>query len=152
VTAPATDALDEIPGRVRWFVAVLLVCLVVPALIGFDAWPLTAWRLFSLSRDATETHWEVEASAPGGEPVVLHLDEMGLPYRHAQWILAEIGRSSTARKDAVCLAILHGARDDVPGATALRIVTDRAHLVHRGGDWVVLHERQTFHSCAGGDA
>jgi hypothetical protein len=143
---PVVDDDDRAPASARWFAGALLALLSVPALIGFDAWPLTAWRLFSLSRDATETHWEVEAVA-GERHVTLQLDEMGLPYRHAQWVLAELGKASDARREAVCLGLLHGARQDAPGATTLRILKDHARLVERNDEWVVVHDKETFHEC-----
>ena len=47
-TAPATD--ERGPTRLqRRVVVIALVLLFLPGLIGFDAWPLTAWRLFSLA-------------------------------------------------------------------------------------------------------
>jgi hypothetical protein len=138
---------DAVPRSARWLVGVLLVLLLVPGLVGFDLWPLTGWRLFSLSRDATQTRWVLEAVDTDGSSRVVSLEELPLGYRHAEWPMAELPGSSTERRDDVCAALLDAVLDVDPSTAELRIARDHAELVQRGGEWEVRHDLDTFHAC-----
>ena len=140
--------VDEPVGRrARLLVGVALVLLLVPGLIGFDAWPLTAWRLFSLARGDAQTHWVLEAVDGAGEARTISLERLPLPYRTAEWPLAELPHQSQARRDEVCLALLGAVVRVRPGTDTLRLVRDRQAQVRRHGDWVVEHDPQLFHEC-----
>jgi hypothetical protein len=138
----------------RPFAYGLLGLLLVAGFVGFDAWPLTAWRLFSLSRDDTQRVWVLEA-VDGGDTVGVDLEELPLAYRHAAWILDELPGASDERRTAVCDALLEAVEDVVPGADRLRILRDAQRLVVRdGGEVEVQHDAERFHECVGpgGDA
>lgn len=139
---------DTAPRSARIFVAVLFVLLLVPGVVGFDAWPLTGWRLFSLSRDADQTRWVLEAVDTAGDRRVVSLEELPLGYRHAEWPMAELPGASRERRDAVCVALADAAADVVPDLQELVIARDHAQLVERGGEWVTEHDLEPFHSCA----
>ncbi len=139
--------MDVVPRRARWFVGVLLVALAVPGLIGFDAWPLTGWRLFSLARDNSQTAWVVEAVDAHGDTHAVDLERLPLGYRHAEWPMAELPGASNARREAVCQAVLGAVVDLEPSTVALNITRDRQHLVERGGEWVVTHDPEVIHTC-----
>jgi hypothetical protein len=150
VSATDADLVDDEPPRpARILVAVLLVLLLVPGLIGFDAWPLTGWRLFSLSRDAEQTRWVVEAVAEDGDRRVVSLEELPLRYRHAEWPMAELPGASAARRDAVCEALAGAVVDAVPGTVEVVIARDHARLVEDGdGHWSTEHDVEPFHACS----
>lgn len=130
-------------GRKLWVYG-LLALLCIPGVIGFDAWPLTGWRLFSLSRDGSQTEWALDAETPAG---VVHVDleQLPLAFRNAAWPLADLPSASDARREAVCVALLHGVREAVPDATALVVVRERQEM--RGSTRVVA-EREPIHECA----
>jgi hypothetical protein len=128
-------------------VAVALVLLVVPGLVGFDLWPLTAWRLFSLARGDTQTHWVLDAVDADGTTHGVSLERLPLPYRTAEWPMAELPHQSTARRDAVCGALLAAVVEVRPDAVALRLVRDRQAQVRERGEWIVEHDREVFHEC-----
>jgi hypothetical protein len=113
--------------RERAWVAVLLVLLIVPGVIGFDAWPLTGWRLFSLSRDADQNEWALEAETNGGRQR-LDLEQLPLAFRNAAWPLDDSLHASDARRREICDALLVGVRAAVPQATALTIVRLHRHM------------------------
>lgn len=145
---PGTEGeADAAPRSARVLVAVLFVLLLVPGVIGFDAWPLTGWRLFSLSRDADQSFWVLEAVDRDGERRVVSLEELPLRYRHAAWPMAELRGASTAQRDAVCLALLDPVLDAHPGTVALVIGRDHAELVERDGEWTTTHDIEPFHEC-----
>jgi hypothetical protein len=116
----------------------LLVVLIVPGVIGFDLWPLTGWRLFSLSRDGTQTEWALDVD---GEEI--DLEELPLAYRNAAWPLAELRGASEARQQAVCEALLVGVRDVIPDAAELALVREVRTMTVEG----ILEDREVVHEC-----
>jgi hypothetical protein len=134
------------PGA-RRLVAVALVLLLVPGLVGFEAWPLTAWRLFSLSRGERQTQWLIDAVTTDGTARTVSLEELPLRYRHAAWPMADLPRESERRREDVCRALLEATRDVVPDVVELRIVRDRQRLVEQRGGWVVTHDPEVLHAC-----
>lgn len=124
----------------RWqrvWVAVLLVLLVVPGVVGFDLWPLTGWRLFSLSRDAEQTEWALDVDG-----LEVDLEALPLAYRNAAWPLAEMG-SVEARQQEVCEALLVGVRASDPGAAVLDLVRERRTMTEDG----IVEDREVVQSC-----
>ena len=141
---------DEAPRSARILVAVLFVLLLVPGLIGFDAWPLTGWRLFSKSRGPEVTRWVIEAVDQDGSSRVVSLEELPLRYRHAEWPMSELPGASEAKKTAVCEALLTPVRNILPGTEELVIARDHARLVEGDdGHWTTTHDLEPFHSCTG---
>jgi hypothetical protein len=127
----------------RVWVALLLVVLVVPGLIGFDVWPLTGWRLFSLARDGDQNEWALEALTPAGIELV-DLEDLPLAFRNAAWPLDHALHASDARKHEICDALVVGVRRAVPDATALMIV--RLHR-HMDGDGDVVDTPEEWVTC-----
>jgi hypothetical protein len=148
---PAAGEMDVVPRRARWFVGFLLLALVVPGVIGFEAWPLTGWRLFSLSRDDSQTAWVLEAVDGGGATQIVELEELPLRYRHAEWPMAELPGASAARQESVCQALLGAVVDVEPGTVALNITRDRQQMVERAGEWTVTHDPEVIHTCQVGE-
>lgn len=149
MTATDTTDLadDQIPRSARWFVAILLVLLLVPGIVGFDAWPLTGWRLFSLSRDATQNQWVVQAVDAGGTATAVSLEELPLRYRHAEWPMAELPGPSEAERQRVCRALAEAVVDVRPDAVEVRLAKDAKRMVEAGGEWVVTHDPEVVTSC-----
>ena len=134
----------------RWLVGTALVLLLVPGLVGFDAWPLTAWRLFSLSRDEDQTRWVIEAVDADGRAQTVSLEELPLEYRHAEWPMAELPGASEQRRDDVCAALAEAVAAVRSRTLELRIVRDRQTLVEADGEWEVEHDPEVVHACAPG--
>jgi hypothetical protein len=149
---PGEDAADRAPRSARVLVAVLFVLLLVPGLIGFELWPLTGWRLFSVSRDADQTRWVLDAVDRAGDHRIVSLEELPLRYRHAEWPMADLPGASDARRDAVCGALFPAVARVVPDLAELVIARDHARLVERDdGSWTTEHDVEPFHSCTGGE-
>jgi len=145
--APGDDTDDRAPRSARILVAVLFVLLLVPGIIGFDRWPLTGWRLFSLSRGAEQSFWVLEAVDGDGERQVVSLEELPLRYRHAAWPIAESRGASAAERDALCQALLEPVVDVHPDTVELAIGRDHAELVERDGEWSTTHDIEPFLDC-----
>lgn len=131
----------------RALVVVTIVLLLGAGLQGVEAWPLTAWRLFSLSRDEDQTRWVIDAVAADGTGRTVSLEELPLRYRHAEWPMADLPDASEQRRDEVCEALAAAVVDVEPDMVELRIVRDRQTLVSDGDDWVVRHEPEVVHAC-----
>lgn len=152
MSAPEVDAVvDEVPRGARRLVSIALVLLLTAGLIGFEAWPLTAWRLFSLARKDQQTMWVVRAELPDGSREV-SLEELPLEYRHAAWPMADLPGASLERRDEVCAALRDAVLDVEPDLQRLEIVRDRQRLVEEGGEWIVRHDAEVVHTCAPGGA
>jgi hypothetical protein len=149
--APADVDPDAVPRSARWLVGALFVLLLVPGLVGFDAWPLTGWRLFSLARDETQTLWVLEAVDDDGSSRLVDLEELPLRYRHAEWPMADLPGASAERRQAVCEALLGAVVDVEPGTSELRIARDRARLEEREGEWTVIDDLEVIHTCGPAD-
>jgi hypothetical protein len=148
-TGAPPDASDRAPRSARVFVAVLFALLLVPGVVGFDAWPLTGWRLFSVSRDADQTRWVIRATDEDGETRTVSLEELPLRYRHAEWPMSELPGASVERRRAVCEALIEPVVEVEPSTVELTIARDRARLVERGGEWVTEHHYEPVASCGG---
>lgn len=143
----AAEAVDQGPGpAARWLVGICLALLIVPGAIGFELWPMTAWRLFSLARDNSQTQWVLEAHTAEASRTVV-LEELPLRYRHAAWPMAGLPRAGDARRERVCQALAEPTAEVVAGLQQLSIVRDRQRLVERDGEWIVEHEPEVIHTC-----
>jgi hypothetical protein len=141
----------DVPTRVRRFVAVLLGLLLLAGLVGVEAWPLTGWRLFSLTRGPEHVHWEIDAIDADGDETTVDLDRLPMAYHLAEWPLADLADAGDAQREAVCQALLGGVRDEVPGAVGLRIVRNHQRMVERDGEFEVVGDREPLHECGRGE-
>ena len=132
----------------RTFVWVLLALLCIPGIIGFELWPASGWRLFSLSRDDSQTVWVLEATAGDGAFRRVSLEDLPVAYRLADWVFAELPKSSEARREEVCTALLAAVRQEVVReARQFRIVRDRQRLERLDGSTRRHHDRDVIHRC-----
>jgi hypothetical protein len=136
------------PASARRLVTAAVVLLLIPGILGFDLWPLTGWRLFSLARAEEQTMWVIDAIGDDGSTRTVSLEELPLQYRHAAWPMAELPTASTERRDAVCQALLDAVADVVPDVAELHIVRDDQRLVERHGAWEVAHHPSVLHRCS----
>jgi len=144
---PGGDA-DPGPSPIaRLLVLVTLVLLLVPGIVDIEAWPMSAWRLFSLSRGERQTEWLIDAVAPDGTTRTVSLEELPLRYRHAAWPMAELPKASEQRREDVCQALFEPTLAVVPDLVELRIVRDRQRMVEQDGEWVVTHDPEAIHTC-----
>ena len=139
------------PWAARALVGAALVLLLVPGLVGFEAWPLTAWRLFSAARDEAQTRWVIHALDARGDVREVSLEELPLPYRQAEWPMSELPGAPAEQREDLCLALADAVARIEPGLEQLRVVRDRQTLVETGEGWEVSHEPETVHACKPGD-
>lgn len=154
MTTPGSDPggrADSGPSpAARRFVWVALALLLVPGIVGFDLWPLTGWRLFSLARTDTQTFWVLHATTDDAPDRVVSLEELPLRYRHAAWPMAGLADASEERREALCQALLEPTLEVVPDLVELHIVEDRQRLVTTDAGPTVRHHPIVRHSCSPG--
>lgn len=95
--------MTDAPPRLARPVAYgLLAAMVVVAVLGVDAWPLTAFRLFSADRTDAATGWQVTVVAAGGAERPLTAEEHHALGRSFPTVLRRFGGRSPAGQRALC--------------------------------------------------
>lgn len=146
--APAAGAgSDEVPRSARRWVAFLLVALLTPGLIGFELWPMTAWRMFSLPRGDTSSRWVLEGVAEDGSTRLVGLGELPVEYSNAEWPMRSVGSGSEERREEICRALADAVGDADPRIVEVRVARDEQALVREEGEWTVRHDLDVRHSC-----
>ena len=145
--SPVADGPTRAQKR---FVVGLLALLCIPGAIGFELWPLTGWRLFSATRDATQTRWVLEAIDADGTSTVVDPDDLPYGYRNAEWPMSRLPQASEATRTDVCEALLTATVDLRPGTVAVRVVRDRQELVEaEDGSYDLVRDPEEITLCRG---
>ena len=131
----------------RRFVAGLLVLLCIPGLGGLELWPLTGWKLFSATRDATQTRWVLEAIDGEGAASVVDPDELPYGFRNAEWPMSRLPQASEATRAEVCEALLAATIEARPGTAAVRVVRDRQELVETDAGIELVRHPEEITTC-----
>jgi hypothetical protein len=145
VSTPASAV--AVPTRIRVFVGCFLGIVVLFGAVGFEAWPLTAFRLFSVARDDTRTSWEARTVDAEGRETPFGQADLPLGYRLAEWPLTEFPSSSDSTREAVCRGIARGARDAGRDVVSVRVYRVREHIRRAGGEWVIDAEPELYSEC-----
>lgn len=136
------------PRVARVWAGVLLTLLIIPGVIGFDLWPLTGWRLFSLARDAAQTEFALDVRTDGDDTFrEIDLEQLPLAFRNAGWPLAELPGASSSRRRAVCEALLDGVRDAVADVEELALVRER-RAMRSADEPEITEDREVIERCA----
>ena len=117
-------------------VAALAWCVVMQ----IEAWPLSAFRLFSLPRSGTEVAWEIARVDPSQRESPLDLAGLGRGFRQSAHQLPSLARDPV-RRDAACDAWL--SRTDALELRVYRSVRVRSEP----GDPQVIIERVLKFQC-----
>ena len=136
-----------VPKRIRVFVGCFLGVVVLFGAVGFEAWPLTAFRLFSVARDDTRTSWEARTVDADGRETAFDQQDLPLGYRLAEWPLTEFPSSSDATRAEVCRGIARGARDAGREVERVRVYRVREHIRRADGEWVIDSEPELYYEC-----
>lgn len=143
-----TDRAKPASRAARCLVAVVFAALLIPGLVGFDLWPLTGWRLFSLSLDDTLDRWVLQAIDQDGNSRLVSPEELPLGYRHAEWPMRGLANAPWERREAMCTALAAAVAVVEPSMVELRIAQDEQRLVERNGTWTVEHDLVVNHACS----
>lgn len=136
------------PPAVRRLLAIVFAALLIPGVVGFDLWPLTGWRLFSLALDDTAERWVIESVDEEGSSRLVSPEELPFGYRHAEWPMRSLPDASPERREAMCVALAAAVAEIDPGVVELRLAEDEPQLIETNGEWSVEHDLDVAHACS----
>jgi hypothetical protein len=90
------------PRYARPFVAVLLCALIACAAASFEAWPFTAWRLFSTLRTDEQHGWDSTVVTRPGVERDFPIGSLGDGRRGFALLMNGFADRSPADRDAIC--------------------------------------------------
>lgn len=156
-----TDEADRVPRSARCLVGVLFVALLSAGLIGFELWPMTAWRMFSAPRGETQNFWVLEGVAEDGSTREVELTELPMAYSNAEWPLRSVNWNSAVESEEICQVLVEAVVEVDPDIVELQISRDGRRLVREDSDWedgdhvrtvgdwvIVTEDRDVKHACS----
>jgi len=139
------------PRLARPFVAAFLLAIVICALATVEAWPLTAWRLFSHLRTDQQVTWSATAVDRNGREHPYPLGAMPQGYRGFGFLMNDFASQSAARRQELCDTWRLGTGDLLGvEARAVRIYQLRSSLSERNGDRGEPPDRTLMYTCRPG--
>jgi hypothetical protein len=139
------------PRLARPFVAVFLATMVLCAALTVEAWPFTAFHLFSHVREDRQTGWAAVAIDARGEPHPYPLNELSEGYRGFRFLLVGFDDRSAADKDAICRTWVDGAPKLIGvDAKVVKLYALSWRLSDRRGDRAAPPHRHLRYVCTRG--
>lgn len=102
----------------------IVAALAVTALAQIEPWPLSSFRLFSLTRSGEEIRWELIRVDDGAE-TALDLASLGRGYRESAHYLPALAIGGVAARSAACSAWMSASHADE--IRVYRSVYERRH-------------------------
>jgi hypothetical protein len=139
------------PPFARPFVAVYLVVFVVCAVATIEAWPLTAWRLFSHQRTDAQAAWSATAVDTQGEEHAYPLGRSEKGYRGFIFLMNGFEERSPAQQLELCDTWREGTGELLGfDAAEVRIYREEWTLSDREGDRAARGEPELRYTCRPG--
>ena len=148
-TASPTTA-DRAPRWARWFAGVYLALFLVCGVAGFEAWPLTGWRLFADARPARQPGFQAVTVDGQDRETAIPFRDLPAGYRGDVQILRGFAALAPARQAAVCQAWASAVRDRGGEVAELRIYQTVTDVSRRVGDRGAPPERTLRFTCRPG--
>jgi hypothetical protein len=148
--APAPATASAAPRWARWFVAAYLAAFVVCGLAGFEAWPLTGWRLFADARQARQPGFQAVTVDRAGRETPIPFRDLPAGYQGDVQVLKGFADLPADRQAAVCRAWAEAVRDRGGEVAAVRIYQTVTDVSARVGDRGAPPERTLRFTCRDG--
>jgi hypothetical protein len=142
-TAPA-------PPWARRFVAAYLALFVVCGLAGFEAWPLTGWRLFADARQARQPGFQAVTVDRAGRETPVPFRDLPAGYQGDVQVLKGFAGLPRDRQAAVCQAWAEAVRARGGQVAEVRIYATVTDVSRRVGDRGAPPERTLRFTCRPG--
>jgi hypothetical protein len=107
----ASAANEEVPLRIRVFVAVFLSAFLLCGLTGVEAWPLSGFRLFSHLRTEDHVGWTATSEDRVGQETPIPFHFLPEAYRGFGFVARELPGMSAVDRLATCRAWAEAVRE-----------------------------------------
>jgi hypothetical protein len=127
---------DHVPAP-RWarrFVAAYLAVFLVCGLFGFEAWPLTGWRLFADARQARQPGFQAVTVDRAGRETPVPFRDLPAGYQGNVQVLKGFAELEPRRQLAVCRAWAEAVSDRGGEVAAVRVYQTETDVARRVGD------------------
>jgi hypothetical protein len=134
----------------RRFVWAFLAAFVIAGVFGFEAWPLTGWRLFADARSATQVSLQAFTVDAAGRERPIPWNDLPVRFRGNVQVLKGFADLRPRHQVAVCAAWAEGVRalgGDVRAVRIYRVATD---VSRRAGDHAAPGTRSLRFTCRDG--
>ena len=121
VTAEAAAPGDEPPRWARVLSISLIALVLVCGVARVEAWPLSAFRLFSGMRGAERVSYQLQAVDPQGKETELPFGRLPVAYRNTQNLLPHFNRMTAAEREEICDAWARTPRENGQSVAFLRV-------------------------------
>jgi hypothetical protein len=139
------------PRFARPFVAGFLTVFVICALATIEAWPLTAWRLFSHERTDQQTAWSATAVDAQGREHEYPLGRSEMGFRGFIFLMGDFAERSPAERVELCDTWREGTAELLGfEAREVRIYQSAWRLSDREGDRAIRGEPDLRYTCRPG--
>jgi hypothetical protein len=139
------------PRLARAFVVAFLATMVICATLTVEAWPFTAFHLFSHVREDHQTGWSAVAIDARGNPHPYPLNELSQGYRGFRFLLVGFDGRSAGEKDAICRTWVEGAPKLIGvDAKTVNLYALSWRLSDRRGDRAAPPQRTLRYVCTAG--
>jgi len=145
----ATGAEPVAPWA-RRFVWGFLAAFVIAGVFGFEAWPLTGWRLFADARTAGQVSWEAVTVDSAGRERPIPWNDLPVRFRGNVQVLKGFENLRPGKQVAVCAAWAEGVRARGGDVRAVRIYRVETDVSRRAGDRAAPGTRSLRFTCADG--
>jgi hypothetical protein len=122
------------PRWARWFVAAFLALFLVCGVAGFEAWPLTGWRLFADARQARQPGWQAVTVDRAGRETPIPFPDLPAGYHGNVQVLKGFAALPRERQAAVCQAWAEAVRARGGEVAEVRIYQTLTDVSRRVGD------------------
>jgi hypothetical protein len=146
---PDRAAPDPAPAP-RWarrFVGVYLALFLVCGVFGFEAWPLTGWRLFADARQARQPGFQAVTVDRTGRETPVPFRGLPAGYQGDVQVLKGFAGLPPARQAAVCQAWAEAVRERGGEVAEVRIYQTVTDVSQRVGDRGAPPERMLRFTC-----
>jgi hypothetical protein len=149
-TSPADHGTPDpapAPRWARWYAGVFLALFLVCGVAGFEAWPLTGWRLFADARQARQPGFQAVTVDAQGRETPIPFRALPAGYQGDVQVLKGFAALSPARQAAVCQAWAEAVRGRGGEVAEVRIYQTVTDVSRRVGDRGAPPERTLRFTC-----